>query len=209
MKWTDSIESGGTVGEGVPGCLGRQRRGSRIRLAALAFAVGALACAELPPVSAGPKALTLNTSLEPIPVRYRSIDARDIEFAILLAIAAPAQPPVTSAGQPVSNAVLTKVLGGPPGTRRNGNPWAFASRKRGLIFAEYERGRVWMRVAVKYDDQLVMLRILESRGLGQSDDQIQARALEYLAELDGRIRQTVIQVAQRNRYGTPVPAKLY
>jgi len=193
----------------VLGARGNRRCGTHTLLAVLACALVALACDEAPHVSAGPKTPTLNSSLQPIGVRYRSIDERDIEFAILLAIAAPAEPPVVSAGQPVSDDVVEEVVGGPPGTRRDGNAWAFMSRKPGLVFAEYEHGRVWMRVAVKYDDQLVMLRILDSRGLGQKGDHIQSRAFEYLAELDDRIRQTVIRVAQRNRYGTPVPAKLF
>jgi hypothetical protein len=151
---------------------------------------------------------TLNTSLQPIDVRY-GIDASDIELAILLAIAAPERTPALEPGQKISDDLLTKIVGRHPGVRHAGNPWAFASRKPGLVYAEYEHERTWMRVAVKYDTQMVMLRIVESRGLGQAGDRIQARALTHLAELDGRIRQTVIKVAQRNRYGTPVPAKLF
>jgi len=151
---------------------------------------------------------TLNTSLQPIDVRY-GIGASDIELAILLAIAAPERTPALEPGQKISDDLLTKIVGGHPGVRHAGNPWAFASRKPGLVYAEYEHERTWMRVAVKYDTQMVMLRIVESRGLGQAGNRIQARALTHLAELDGRIRQTVIKVAQRNRYGTPVPAKLF
>ena len=183
------------------------RRATCSNAAAILLGICALACG-LPPVSSSPETAALNTSLQPIDVRY-GIDARDIEFAILLAIAAPQRTPALAPGQKISDDLLTKIVGGVPGVRRAGNPWAFASRKPGLIFAEYEQERTWMRVAVKYDEQMVLLRIVESRGLGQTGDRIQARSLTHLGELDGRIRQTVIKVAQRNRYGTPVPARLF
>ena len=183
------------------------RRGTATKAAAILLAGFALACG-LPPVASSPTTPTLNTSLQPIDVRY-GIDARDIELAILLAIAAPERTPVLEPGQKISDDLLTKIVGGRPGVRRAGNPWAFASRKPGLVFTEYEHEQTWMRVAVKYDTQMVMLRIVESRGLGQAGDRIEARALTQLAELDGRIRQTVIKVAQRNRYGTHLPANLF
>ena len=194
----------------------RDPRGTRARATATLLAGFALACSTAcvssppasPSVSSSPETPTLNTSLQPIDVRY-GIHARDIEFAILLAIAAPERPPVLEPGQEISADLLARIVGRRAGTRRAGNPWAFAGRKPGLVFAEYEHDPIWMRVAVKYDDQMVMLRIVDSRGLGQTDDHIQARALTHLAELDRRIRQTVIKIAQRNRYGTPVPAKLF
>jgi len=174
--------------------------------AAIVLAALTIACSNLPPISTSPTTATLNTSLQPIDVRY-GIHARDIELAILLAIAAPESAPALAPGQEISDELLTKVIGGVPGVRHAGNPWAYTSRKPGLVFAEYERGGTWMRVAVKYDTQMVMLRIVESRGLGQSGDRIHARALTHLAELDRRIQQTVVMVAQRNTYGTPVPAR--
>ena len=184
-----------------------QPPGTRTKAAAILLAAVALACGH-PPVSSSPETPTLNTSLQPIDVRY-GIGAQDIELAILLAIAAPERTPALAPGQKISDELLMQIVGGRPGLRRAGNSWAFASRKPGLVFAEYEREQIWMRVAVKYDTQMVLLRIVESRGLGQAGNRIQARALTHLAELDGRIRQTVIKVAQRNRYGTPVPAKLF
>jgi hypothetical protein len=150
---------------------------------------------------------TLNTSLQPIDVRY-GIDAPDIELAILLAIAAPERTPTLEPGQKISDDLLKRIVGR-SGVRRAGNTWAFTGRQPGLVFAEHEHEETWMRVAVKYDTQMVLLRIIDSRGLGQAGNRIQERALTHLGELDGRIRQTVILVAQRNRYGTPVPAKLF
>jgi hypothetical protein len=183
-----------------------RRRETRQKAAILLLVAFALACG-LPPVSSSPTTPTLNTSLQPIDVRY-GIDARDIELAILLAISAPERTPALEPGQEISDDLLTKITGR-PGVRRAGNLWAFASRKPGLVFAEHEHEQTWMRVAVKYDTQMVLLRIVESRGLGQAGDRIQARALTHLGELDGRIRKTVVKVAQRNLYGTPVPAKLF
>jgi len=177
------------------------------RATAVLLAAFALGCG-LPPVSSSPTTPTLNTSLQPIDVRY-GIEASDIELAILLAIAAPERTPRLEPGQKISDDVLQQIVGDRRRARRVENSWTFASREPGLVFAEHEHEQTWMRVAIKYDTQMVLLRIIESRGLGQVGDRIQARALTHLAELDERIRRTVILVAQRNRYGTPVPAKIF
>jgi hypothetical protein len=63
-----------------------------------------------------------------------------------------------------------------------------------------------MRVAIRFDDQFVLLRIVESRNLGQTGNRIRDEALTLLADLDRRIRRAVLVVAQRNRYGAPIPA---
>jgi len=63
-----------------------------------------------------------------------------------------------------------------------------------------------MRVAIRYDDEMVLLRIVESQNLGQTEDSIYVDAFTLLGDLDERIRRSVITVAQRNRYGQPIPA---
>jgi hypothetical protein len=171
----------------------------------LALAAAALACSPPPQPPIAPvlsaERVALNTSLPPIDVRY-GIHANDVELAILLAVGRPSQPPVLDPGQEITGELLSAIVG----ARGKGAPWRFESRKPGLVFADYERGRVGMRVAIKFDDQLVMLRILDSRNLGQTEDHINAGALTLLAELQGRIQRSVIAVAQRNRYGAPIPA---
>lgn len=175
-----------------------------IALGMLALACGGAPDGQLPEVGS-PEAITLNSGLQPIDVRY-GLDVDDIELAILLAVVNPPETPDLAPGQTITDDVLKKIVGKPSGARRKGHPWTFESRKPGLVFAGYELGSVSMRVAIRFDDQLVMLRIVDSRNLGQNGDHIRGEALTLLGELRSRIEATVITVAQRNRYGVPVPA---
>jgi hypothetical protein len=167
-------------------------------------AVAALVWVGVPEVGT-PQPRVLNTSPPPIDLRY-GLEVEDVELAILLAIADPLEPPALAPEQEITDELLPKILGGRRGIRRPGNPWSFESREPGLIFASYERGNVYMRVAIRFDDRLVMLRIVTSRNLGQIGDRIHDEAFTLLAELDRRIRRTVLLVAQRNEYGAPIPA---
>jgi hypothetical protein len=174
-------------------------------LLVLAAGAFAFACRSSQPEAPAAERVTLNTSLPPIDVRY-GLDVNDVELAILLAVGRPPRPPVLTPGQEITDDLLASIVGGPAGTRRKGQPWYFEGREPGLAFAGYERGRVGMRVAIKFDTQLVMLRILDSRNLGQTEDHINAGALRLLAEFQGRIERNVIAVAQRNHHGAPIPA---
>jgi hypothetical protein len=181
-----------------------RRRRARSRTAALVAAVAALVWVSVSEVAtAQPR--VVNDSPPPINLRY-GLGVEDVELAILLAIADPPEPPTLTPGQEITDELLSKILGGRRGARRAGNPWSFESREPEHIFAAYERGNVYMRVAIRFDDQLVMLRIVASRNLGQSGNRINDEAFTLLAELDRRIRRTVLVVAQRNRYGAPIPA---
>jgi hypothetical protein len=152
-----------------------------------------------------PVRLVLNTSPPPIGVRYR-LATSDVELAVLLAIANPAQVPALEPGQEITADVLPAVLGGFPQTRRAEYPWSFLKREPGLIHAVYDRGELHMLVAIMFDEQLVMLRIVDSRNFGQIGDRIHPDAFTHLIELENRIRHNIEAVAQRNWYGTPVPA---
>jgi hypothetical protein len=145
-----------------------------------------------------------NTSLPPIDIQY-DLAIDDVELAILLAVARPAKPPALAPGAKITDGVLAAVVGDGVRPGSSGSPWHFASRQPGLVFAGYQEGDVSMRVAIRYDDEIVMLRIVESRNLDQTDDVIHADAFTRLGTLDQRIRRTVLAVAQRNVYGTPIP----
>jgi hypothetical protein len=152
-----------------------------------------------------PSRLILNSSPQPIGVLYR-LAPSDVELAILLAIGNPPEVPALKPGQAITDDVLPVVLGGSPQFKRPMYPWSFVKREPGLIHTAYERGSVQMLVAITFDEQLVMLSIVESQNLGQQGDRIRPEAFTYLADLDDRIRANVEAIAQRNWYGTPVPA---
>lgn len=168
------------------------------------FAALALACRTVSEVSPPPEPVTLNTSLPPIEIRY-GLAVEDIELAILLAIASPSKPPVLEPGEPITDDLLPAIIGRARRARGAERPWYFAGRRPGLVFAGYDRGAVAMRVAIRYDEEIILLRIVDSRNLGQTGDYIRVGAFALLRKLDDRIRRSVLAVAQRNRYGTPLP----
>jgi hypothetical protein len=147
-----------------------------------------------------PDALVLNTSPPVIGNRYR-MDPSDIELAVLLAIGTPREVPAMKPAQKISDDLLPTIIG-----RGSHRGWSYRSREPGVIYADFEQGRVFMNVAIMFDSDLVMLRILDSRNLGQEGDRIRQSAFTYLAPLENRIRMNIEAVAQRNWYGTPVPA---
>jgi len=181
------------------------RHGTRARVLWLLVALLAFACRSVPPPSPPPVAVALNTGLPPINVRY-GIAVEDVELGILLAIANPSVAPELAPGQTISDDLLPAVLAGATRARGPDRPWYFIGRSAGLVFAGYERDDISMRVAIRYDNELVLLRIVESRNLGQTEDSIYQDAFTRLADLDERIRRSVITVAQRNRYDQPIPA---
>jgi len=144
--------------------------------------------------------LVLNTSPPPIGNRYR-MSPSDIELAILLAIGTPREVPSLKPGQPITDDVLPVVLG-----HGTSGPWTYAGREPGVIYADFAQSRVALHVAIMFDSDLVMLHIENSRNLGQLGDRIRQSAFTYLAPLEHRIRMNIEAVAQRNWYGTPVPA---
>ena len=181
------------------------RSGARPRAPWLFLAILIFACRSVPPPSPPPVAIALNTGLPPINVRY-GMPVEDVELGILLAIASPSSPPALPPGEAISDALLPTVLAGATSPRGPDRPWYFAGRSPGLVFAGYERDDITMRVAIRYDDEMVLLRIVESQNLGQTEDSIYEDAFTLLGDLDERIRRSVITVAQRNRYGQPIPA---
>jgi hypothetical protein len=182
----------------------KARWGGPARAPWLFVAMLVFACRSIPPPSPPPLAIALNTSLPPINVRY-GIGLEDVELGILLAIANPSSAPALAPGKAISDDLLPAVLAGATRARGPDRPWYFAGRSPGLVFAGYESGDISMNVAIRYDDEMVLLRIVESQNLGQTEDSIYEDAFTLLGDLDERIRRSVITVAQRNRYGQPIP----
>jgi hypothetical protein len=182
---------------------------ARSRVAWLVIAAIVLACRSAPladaPPDAPPDALVLNSGLSPIDVRY-GLDIDDVELGILLAVARPRSPLALDPGETITDEVLSTILASARSASDSENPWHFVDRSSGLVEVSYRRAGVSMRVAIKYDAAMVLLRIVESRNLGQTDTHIRAEALALLDDLDDRIRETIIEVAQRNQYGSPLPA---
>lgn len=168
----------------------------------LAAAAAASTCGPPPPPSG--VAHRLNSSLPAIDVLY-DLAASDVELAVLLGIAAPRHPPALEPGAELSDAAVAAVVGDATRAGGSGDPWYYDGREPGIVYAGYANGDVAMRVAIRFDEDIVLLRILSSRNLEQTESTIRVDAFTRLATLDERIRRTILSVAQRNRYGTPIP----
>jgi hypothetical protein len=140
----------------------------------------------------------------PIPVP-RGLQDNDVEFAILLAIADPPEPPKLSPGQRISDQVLDAIVWSYDSVEEpRTEPWYFEARERRAILVGYQRGPLYMRVRVAYDTETVSLSIVESRNFDQTETKIHRGAFARLQTLENRIRRSLGRVARRTSFGGPV-----
>jgi len=142
-----------------------------------------------------------NESPTPISVP-RILNKSDVELAVLLAVADRPPPPTLTPGQQITDNVLGAVVG--RAYDRVSSPrqeWYYEDRDVGVVFAGYQRGKFYMRVAVRYDAVNVKMEIMESRNLSQSDGSIHKNAFVWLQTLENRVRRTLGQIARRNTGG--------
>jgi len=132
--------------------------------------------------------------------------ANDVEFAILLAIADPPNPPALSPGQRITDHALNAILWTYDSVQKPRNePWYFEGREDGVVLAGFQHRELYMRVRVTYDTHQVSLAIVESRNFDQTETRIHRGAPARLQTLENRIRRALGRVARRNYYGGPVP----
>jgi hypothetical protein len=73
--------------------------------------------------------------------------------------------------------------------------WYPESADPGVIHAGLEKGPYYLRVAIDYDDSTVQTRIVESKQLRQTDDRIHKSAVQWIDQLEMRIRRALGQLA--------------
>jgi hypothetical protein len=140
----------------------------------------------------------------PIPVPA-GLEANEVEFAILLAIADPPDPPRLSPGQRITDHVLDAVIWSYDSVEEpRTEPWYFEAREPSAIVAGYQHGPLYMRVRVKYDTKSVSLSIVESRNFDQTETRIHRGAFSRLQVLENRIRRSLGRMARRTSFGGPV-----
>lgn len=127
----------------------------------------------------------------------------DVEFAILLAVADPPNPPELSPGQQITDSVLAAVLGSYDGIANPREPWYFESRELGATIAGFQEGHYYMRVVVAFNTAEVTLSIVDSRNLRQTQTRIHKGAFLRLQTPENRIRRALGKISRRNTYGGP------
>lgn len=119
-----------------------------------------------------------------------------VELAVIMAVLDATKPPDMTIGQQITDNVLSNVLRGYSSVRSR-NAWFYEGREKGVILAGCQRRGAYMKVKISYDSSQVRMQIVESRDLDQSEDRIHKVALQWLDDLDDRVRRSLGNVAQQ------------
>jgi hypothetical protein len=82
--------------------------------------------------------------------------------------------------------------------------WFPEARYPGRIVAAYQKGDHYLELAIDYNGESVSTRILSSRNLNQNGNVIHHRALEWIDELEWRIRRNLGMIAVQVPSAPPV-----
>jgi hypothetical protein len=73
--------------------------------------------------------------------------------------------------------------------------WFPESVEPGVIYAGYQRGRHYLRAAIRFDERTIIASISDSRNLDQSENRINEHAVIWMDQLEGRMRRAIGQAA--------------
>src|SRR2546427_8356628 len=131
----------------------------RIALALLVFALGGCWIAEIhprPPISVPP-----------------NLSQREVEVVILFDLARQPLPPEFSHGERIADNALKAVLGWRyQSADQPKSIWFTESVEPGVIYAGYAVRTHYIRVAIRFDDQVVTTSIVSSKNLDYSENRI-------------------------------------
>jgi len=134
------------------------------------------------------------TRFEPLEVAVPSArSAPEVEAAIMAAVLGVRTPKLSAdqkKGATLSEKAAKKLFG-EVYTRTyqpRGSGWFVENRKPGSMVAGLHRRSHFLRLGIAYDPQRVVTRILSSENLEQDGDQIHKRAVQWIRELESRIR---------------------
>jgi len=144
-----------------------------------------------------------NESPPPINVP-NGLTNNQVQLALMMSIADKPLPPL-SPGQQITDNVLTSLITG----YESATPrqyWYFEDNDSNVLYAGFQRKNFYMRVAINYDNNKVVLEIVDSRNLRQTTTEIHKRAFQWLQTLENRIRRNLGYVAKWART-KPNPVK--
>ncbi len=148
-------------------------------------------------------------NVSPPPIAVPSgLTENDVELAVLMAVADRPAPATLTPGQQITDNVLSAVIGRYDSVRAPRQYWYFEAREPSVVYAGFQSGQVYMRVAVRYDARYVTMTIVESRNLKQDESSIHKGAFAYLQQLEGRVRRALGSIARRNLGGAQLPNQL-
>jgi len=124
------------------------------------------------------------------------LNANDVQTAILYDLANQNLPTDLQPGEQIADNAMKAIFlyryqsasGRKPG-------WYPEAVEPGIVFAGFEKGSHYLRVAVEYTDSAVQIRLIESRNLSQSDNRIHKAAITWIDQLEIRIGRALGQMA--------------
>ena len=146
-----------------------------------------------------------------VPIKQRAsiavpagLNANDVEVAVLYELADQQVPADRAPGERIANSsrFLFLYRSGPTPKAPS---WYPESVEQGLVYAGFEKGQHYLRVAMEYTDSVVQIRLIESRNLLQIDQRIHRNAIAWIDQLQVRIRRALGQMATIRALGGREP----
>ena len=156
-------------------------------------------------------AFTLGCKTVPIEQRASiavpaGLNANDVEVVVLYELANQNVPANLKPGERIANNAM-KALFFPfyqsVSDRKAG--WYPESIEQGVVYAGFEKGRYYLRVAIEYTDSVVQTRLIESKNLSQTGWRIHKSAVVWIDQLEMRIRRALGQMTAIRALGGREP----
>jgi hypothetical protein len=124
------------------------------------------------------------------------LNANDVQVAVLYDLANQNIPADLTPGERIANNAMKALF--PFGyqsvsDRKPG--WYPEAAEQGVIYAGFEKGPYYLRVAIEYSDSAIQTRFIESRNLSQTNTRIHKSAVVWIDQLEMRIRRALGQLA--------------
>ncbi|MEX2207671.1 MAG: hypothetical protein WEF50_15705 [Myxococcota bacterium] len=126
----------------------------------------------------------------------KGLTANDVEVAVLYDLANQNIPADLTPGERIADSAMKALFLFRYQTVSDRKPgWYPESAEQGVIYAGFEKGPFYLRVAIEYTDSAIQTRLIESRNLSQTNTRIHKAAVLWIDQLEMRIRRSLGQLA--------------
>jgi hypothetical protein len=151
--------------------------------------------------------MALSLSCRTVPVsEIRSIEVpgdlseREVEFAILAALADAPPPGGLSPGLEITDRALEAWFGWRyKALSDRQERWFLEGREPGSVLAGYQLDEYYVRLSIDFDASQVSFRIVETRNLPHCETRVHRSVIEWITELEMEIRRSLGQVSVQPR----------
>jgi hypothetical protein len=147
--------------------------------------------------------LAFSLNCKTVPIEQRApiavpagLNANDVEVAVLYELANQNVPAELTPGERIANNAMKALFLFRYQNVSDRKPgWYPESAEQGIVYAGFEKGPYYLRVAIEYTDSAVQTRLIESKNLSQTDRRIHKAAPIWIDQLEMRIRRALGQLA--------------